>query len=103
MSPSPSARKPIFAERIGPRLGQTVARPTLRLLVILLAAPLAGCTGPLEYIRNEFKVGPNYRRPPAAVAEKWIDAQDPRVRSQPADDSHWWTVFNDPALSNLVR
>ena len=63
---------------------------------------LAGCTGPVEYVRNGFKVGPNYKKPPAPVAREWIDAGDVRVRSDTADLSKWWTVFNDPALNSLV-
>jgi NodT family efflux transporter outer membrane factor (OMF) lipoprotein len=57
----------------------------------------------MEYIRNGFKVGPNYQRPPAPVAEKWIDADDVRIRSEEGDPSQWWTVFNDPALDDLVQ
>jgi NodT family efflux transporter outer membrane factor (OMF) lipoprotein len=64
---------------------------------------LPGCTTLHDYIQNGFKVGPNYARPPAPVAEHWIDANDKRVRSDAEDDSHWWTVFNDPILSDLVR
>jgi NodT family efflux transporter outer membrane factor (OMF) lipoprotein len=64
---------------------------------------LCGCTSLDEYVHNGFKVGPNYKRPPAPVAEHWIDAADARVRSQEADDSHWWTVFNDPVLNDLVQ
>jgi NodT family efflux transporter outer membrane factor (OMF) lipoprotein len=63
---------------------------------------LAGCTGPLEYVRNGFKVGPDYKRPPAPVAEQWIDANDERVRSEATELSGWWNVFGDPTLSNLV-
>src|SRR5581483_4994798 len=63
---------------------------------------LCGCTTVREYIRNGFKVGPNYKRPPAPVAQHWIDAEDVRVRSEEADHSQWWTVFNDPVLSDLV-
>jgi NodT family efflux transporter outer membrane factor (OMF) lipoprotein len=37
------------------------------------------------------------------VAQKWIDADDSRVRSEAEDDSHWWTVFNDPVLSDLIQ
>lgn len=74
-----------------------------RLLALTIGlAALCGCTGPLEYFRNGFKVGPNYGRPPAPVAERWIDADDIRIRSEDADDSHWWTVFNDPVLNDLV-
>lgn len=63
---------------------------------------LSGCTGPLEYVRNGFKVGPDYKRPPAPVAERWIDSHDERVHSESAELSGWWNVFNDPTLSNLV-
>jgi NodT family efflux transporter outer membrane factor (OMF) lipoprotein len=71
--------------------------------VVGLGASLSGCTPLSEYIHNGFKVGPNYKRPPAAVAPHWIDADDPRVGSVPVDDSHWWTVFDDPILSALVE
>lgn len=68
-----------------------------------VALSVAGCTSPKEYIDNGFKVGPNYKRPPAPVAQHWIDADDVRVRSQEWDDSHWWTLFNDPILNDLVQ
>jgi len=44
----------------------------------------SGCvtTGPLDYVRNGFKVGPNYCRPPAPVAAQWIEARDPNVQSR---------------------
>src|SRR5262249_10303348 len=62
-----------------------------------------GCPSLAEYINNGFLVGPNYKRPPASVAQHWIDADDIRVRSVPTDDAYWWTVFNDPALNDLVQ
>src|SRR5689334_8454131 len=70
--------------------------------ILVLAIAVSGCTGPVEYVRNGFKVGPNYRRPPAPVASNWIDADDVRVRSADDDLSRWWTVFNDPALDSLI-
>jgi NodT family efflux transporter outer membrane factor (OMF) lipoprotein len=48
-------------------------------------------------------VGPNYARPVAAVSEAWIDANDPRVRSQTADYANWWRALNDPILDSLVQ
>src|SRR5438093_3770881 len=69
---------------------------------LLIVAFTCGCTPLQEYIRNGFKVGPNYRRPPAPVAQDWIDAADERVRTESADLSTWWTVFNDPVLDDLV-
>jgi NodT family efflux transporter outer membrane factor (OMF) lipoprotein len=67
--------------------------------VLLLGS---GCvaTGPMEYIRNGFKVGPNYERPPAPVAADWIEAGDPKVQNRHLHD--WWLVFNDAALNNLI-
>jgi NodT family efflux transporter outer membrane factor (OMF) lipoprotein len=75
----------------------------LMVAVTAAALPLSGCTSLSEYVHNGFKVGPNYKRPPAPVAEHWIDADDKRVRSEEADYSHWWTVLNDPTLDDLVQ
>ena len=48
------------------------------------------------------KVGPNYRRPRADVADTWLDVKTPATKPQ-ADDARWWNTFNDPALSALVE
>ncbi len=77
--------------------------PRLRLLaLLLLGSMLNGCTSLPDYVRNGFKVGPNYAKAPAPVAPHWIDADDKRVRSDTDDLSQWWTVFNDPVLNDLV-
>ncbi len=55
-----------------------------------------------QYVRNGFKVGPNYCPPPAPVARQWIDADDVRVRTDADDLSEWWTVFHDPGLDSLI-
>src|SRR5437868_1230112 len=86
--------------RAAVRIARSHALPGAGLL--LLAASLCGCTTLSEYIHNGFKVGPNYARPPAPVAQKWIDVPDPRVRTEADDLSRWWTVFNDPVLNDLV-
>jgi NodT family efflux transporter outer membrane factor (OMF) lipoprotein len=64
----------------------------------------SGCvvTGPLEWVHNGFKVGPNYCRPPAPVAGEWIEAKDARVHGPPPRDGDWWEVFQDPTLNSLV-
>jgi len=61
-----------------------------------------GCvaTGPVEWVRNGFKVGPNYDQPPAPVAPEWIEARDARVQDRHLQD--WWTVFQDGRLSSLI-
>lgn len=69
----------------------------------LSALWLSGCTSTREYLRNGFKVGPNYTRPAAPVAEHWIDAADKRVREDAQMPCRWWQVFNDPQLDGLVQ
>jgi NodT family efflux transporter outer membrane factor (OMF) lipoprotein len=71
-------------------------------VVMLAALAVSGCTSFHEYVHNGFKVGPNYRRPPAAVAEHWIDQADLAVERDPAILCQWWTVFGDPKLNELI-
>ncbi len=63
---------------------------------------LAGCTPWKEYLHNGFKVGPNYSRPPAPVAQKWIDEGQQGVSTKSDELRAWWTVFQDPVLNDLV-
>ena len=56
----------------------------------------------MTYLRNGFKVGPNYHGAKASVAEHWIDANDARIRQEPTDLVQWWSVFQDPALDDLI-
>ncbi len=73
----------------------------------IAAAVLAALCGSgcclTEWAHNGFRVGPNYSRPTAPVAERWIDYHDPRVKSQEQDLSAWWRVFNDPTLDRLIE
>ena len=48
-------------------------------------------------------VGPDFVRPDAPMEEGWIKKEDPRIKSEPADYSKWWTVFDDPVLNNLIE
>src|SRR5262249_37865776 len=56
-----------------------------------------------EYVRNGFKVGPNYQKPPAPVASEWIDSKSIGVNVASADLSNWWSVFKDPVLDSLIE
>ena len=47
-------------------------------------------------------VGPDFRRSVAPVSQNWLDAGDPRVKSEVADYREWWKTFNDPVLDRLV-
>jgi NodT family efflux transporter outer membrane factor (OMF) lipoprotein len=77
-------------------------RSVVGFLFVILALSPSGCTTFSEYIHNGFQVGPNYHKPPAPVAEDWIDARDKRLGRGPADLSQWWKVFHDPVLDRLI-
>ena len=64
---------------------------------------MSGCTGVRDYFHNGFKVGPNYQRPVAPVADTWIDSVSSQISGGPQDCRDWWQVFNDPVLDVLVR
>jgi len=74
----------------------------LFLLAALLLTLLTGCTGWREYWKNGLKVGPNYCRPAAPVADEWIDAGDPALNNGLIHDGAWWQTFQDPVLNSLV-
>ena len=59
-------------------------------------------TGVGEYFRNGLKVGPDYKKPAAAVSSEWIDSRDPRVSTAPPLEPAWWKAFNDPVLDHLT-
>jgi NodT family efflux transporter outer membrane factor (OMF) lipoprotein len=63
---------------------------------------VSGCaTGPLEWVNNGFKVGPNYGPPPAPVADNWIQTNDANVQKRHLQD--WWQVFQDGTLNHLIE
>jgi len=60
-------------------------------LALLIALLLSGCS-----------VGPNFVKPEAAVSPSWLDADDRRIKQDPADYRTWWKTFNDPVLDRLI-
>jgi NodT family efflux transporter outer membrane factor (OMF) lipoprotein len=74
------------------------------LIAVLLAHLLAagGCTTLEQWVRNGFKVGPNFQEPAANVAGDWIDRAEPRILRGPLQDDAWWNAFNDPILNSLI-
>ena len=94
--------------RHGPR--QARGRGFTGFAALLIAAFMvtvpSGChyTGGFQdYVQNGFKVGPNYCRPAAPVADEWIDEYDERVWTELPNHADWWSVFDDPALNNLME
>jgi NodT family efflux transporter outer membrane factor (OMF) lipoprotein len=93
----------------GTKAGRACGRGRAGRLRRFAAAGLAGAaflnggcvtTGPLDYVRNGFKVGPEYCRPPAPAAPQWIQAKNAEVQNRHLQD--WWGVFEDPALNSLI-
>jgi NodT family efflux transporter outer membrane factor (OMF) lipoprotein len=48
-------------------------------------------------------VGPDFKRPEAAIPQRWSATGDPRIATQTATDSQWWKGFNDSSLDRLVE
>lgn len=80
---------------------QVVWAKSLALTAGLLSVG-SGCTHWREYVNNGYKVGPQYSRPPAPVADDWIDKEDHRVSRNLSEHRDWWKVFNDPHLDRLI-
>jgi NodT family efflux transporter outer membrane factor (OMF) lipoprotein len=76
--------------------------PVRHFVLLMAMTGLCGCTSLTEYVQNGFKVGPNYKKPPAPVANEWIDATDVRLRGKTENLNKWWKSFNDPVLDDLI-
>ena len=85
--------------------GVGIRRPAgLALCLLATVLFVSGCTTSLgEWWHNGFKVGPQYCRPNAPFAENWLDSGDTRLKTEPAQDCAWWTVFNDSVLNGLIE
>ncbi len=59
-------------------------------VAVLAGAVLAGCA-----------MGPNYRRPPVAVPDRFYGEQA-AAEARTLADLPWWEVFDDPVLEGLV-
>jgi NodT family efflux transporter outer membrane factor (OMF) lipoprotein len=62
-------------------------------MIVLFLFGVAGCT----------KVGPDFEPLTAPKSEQWIDQKDGRVKTDEADYTTWWQVFNDPILDRLIE
>ena len=95
---------------VGPKMGlsplvdtEIGTTPRCALAATLLCSLLlAGCAAVQQWHDNGGEVGPNYRPPRAAVADRWIDAGDRDLRSCSGPPACWWSVFDDPALDRLI-
>lgn len=60
-------------------------------LILGLALLLEGCL-----------LGPNFKTPPAPVADTWVEDGNKAVDAGFSEHREWWAVFNDPVLTRLV-
>jgi NodT family efflux transporter outer membrane factor (OMF) lipoprotein len=60
--------------------------------LLMTPALLAGCM-----------IGPDFKRPPAPVARQWMESSDTSVAKGDEEYRTWWTLFNDPVLTQLVN
>ncbi|REK10017.1 MAG: transporter [Planctomycetota bacterium] len=88
--------------RVRRRAGQGSKTILILLAALVPMVASAGC-GLRQWVRNGFKVGPNYVRPPAPVAPAYIDSDNSEITTDPAHDCAWWTVLNDPTLNGLIE
>jgi outer membrane protein TolC len=96
--PRISAR--IIADSCRGNLGSRSVVMLLAEMVLLLST---GCTSLPEWVHNGFKVGPNYQKPAAPVANEWIDSKATGVNVATQDLKCWWLAFNDPKLNGLIE
>ena len=48
-------------------------------------------------------LGPDFKTPPATVADKWLEQGNKSVDFAASEHRDWWAVFNDPTLTRLVQ
>jgi len=90
--PSKNARK---AHQTGSCTGKLRPLVSLSLASLLASSLIGGCA-----------VGPNYHRPAVPTPGAYHDLNaNPEVPPQAASfaDLHWWEVFQDPQLQELIR
>ncbi|MEM8733154.1 MAG: efflux transporter outer membrane subunit [Planctomycetota bacterium] len=80
---------------------------TQSLATTVLCLILCGCSNLQYWWRNDHRVGPNYGRPAANVADDYLDATSSStallVQSDRSIEPEWWHTFQDPALDQLIQ
>ena len=67
---------------------RSLAIGTLGILVLL-----AGCT----------KVGPDFVKPDAPIAEEWTEVGELQLSATESDHAEWWKTFGDTTLDKLIN
>jgi len=56
----------------------------------------------LSALAGACMIGPDYKPPPAPVAKVWMEGGKASVDTGRQEYRDWWSVFNDPVLSQLI-
>ncbi len=72
------------------------------LVLVCCIVLVSGCGLP-DWAHNGWKVGPEYCRPGADVADYWIEAGDERLVESVPSDPQWWSMLNDPVLDSMIQ
>lgn len=48
-------------------------------------------------------LGPDFKTPPATVADKWLEQGNKSVDFMASEHRDWWAAFNDPTLMRLIQ
>ena len=48
-------------------------------------------------------VGPDYVKPSAPEPTAWLQTEEAKLKSEEADFSQWWTIFDDTTLNDLIQ
>jgi len=68
-----------------------------------ISMAMTGCAPLKHWWHNDFKVGPNYCRPGAPVADQYRDSPAESIQPEVAVEAQWWHVFQDPELDRLIQ
>ncbi len=68
--------------------------PRLKIVhLAVIAALMPGC----------MMVGPDYKRPEAALPSQYKEAASLQIKSEAEISSNWWQLYQDPVLNELVE
>ena len=65
-------------------------------LRLVASALVTGC------IASCMRVGPEFNKPTAPMADEWLGASRGHTEAVPVDSGAWWKLLKDPVLDNLI-
>jgi outer membrane protein TolC len=71
-----------------------------RIVALLIALPLAGCTVGPKYVKSSVPTSANYKEETPA-SFKQSDQWQPAHPADQTSHGNWWEIFGDPELNKL--